>query len=134
MRTRKKRLAVSFDCWLQLYIDISPAPALVYDQTYVFNSSGKGSTPASLNGSSTKLTFVTWMAGILFCKRHSSDHSGMASSSSRTSKPVLETWPRYSVSQPDGASSEMTIEVLGGMGSVGASLDGGGVIGPARSA
>ena len=125
---------MSFDCWLQLDIGISPALALMCNGTYVFNNSGKGSTPASLNGSSTKLTFVTWMAGILFCKRHSSDHSGMASSSSRTSKPVLETWPRYSVSQPDGASSEMTIEVLGGMGSVGASLDGGGVIGPARSA
>ena len=107
---------------------------LIYDETHVFNSSGKGSTPASLNGSRTKLTFVTCRAGILFCKRHSSSHRGIASSSSRTSKPVLDTCPRYMVSQPDEASSEITIDMFGGIGSVGASLDEGGLIGPARSA
>ena len=81
-------------------------------------------------GNSTKLTFVMDTGGILFCRRHSSSHSGMSSSSSRASVPVLMTCPRYSVSQPEGASSEMTIDVVGGRGSPGASLDGGGVIGP----
>ena len=98
--------------------------------THVFNNSGSVSPSCSLYGSSTKLIFVICVAGTLFCSRHSSSHSGIASSSARASCPVLDTCPRYSVSHPAGASSEIRIAVCGGMGTLGVSLDDGGVMGP----
>ena len=58
------------------------------------SNSGSCSPSGSLYGNSTKLTFVMDIDGILFCSRHSSSHSGISSSSSRASVPVLMTCPR----------------------------------------
>jgi len=60
--------------------------------TYVFNSSGKGSSSCG-QGNRTKLTLLTGTAGILFVKRYSSNHMGIVSSNTGTSIQVLATVP-----------------------------------------
>ena len=61
-------------------------------RTYVFKSSGKGSSSCG-QGNRTKLTLLIVTAGILFVKRYSSNHMGIASSNTDKSIQVLATVP-----------------------------------------
>lgn len=61
-------------------------------------------------------------------------HIGIASSRVRTSPAMLDTCPLYRVVHPDRASSEIMMDVFEGMGSEGASMEDGGLIGPESNA
>jgi hypothetical protein len=54
------------------------------------------------------------MGGILFIKRYSISHMGIASSSACTSSFVLPTMPRYVVVKVGEASSDINSIVFGG--------------------
>ena len=116
LRTRRYRLAVSFDCALEFQPILRRENECKTMIAHMFNNSGSLSS-GSFVGQGIKMKLILMSGGgggILFIRRYSISHMGIASSRSCTSCFVCATNPRYTVVKLGAASSEMSNIVLGG--------------------